>query len=144
MKRNLAIVLMVAAGLAAGAVLAAGKASEADKKKAAQAAAESWLKLVDEGKYAESWDQAAAFFKKAVTKDQWTQQIKNVREPMGKLASRAFKNATYTTTAPGAPDGQYVIIQFDASLANKKAAVETVTPMLDPDGQWRVSGYYIK
>ncbi|MGA9534411.1 MAG: DUF4019 domain-containing protein [Desulfobacterales bacterium] len=27
---------------------------------------------------------------------------------------------------------------------NKTSAVETITPMLDKDGQWRVSGYYIK
>jgi len=29
-------------------------------------------------------------------------------------------------------------------FANKKAAVETVTPMKDTDGQWRVSGYFIR
>ncbi|MGB5422961.1 MAG: DUF4019 domain-containing protein [Desulfobacterales bacterium] len=29
-------------------------------------------------------------------------------------------------------------------LENKASAVETITPMLDKDGQWRVSGYYIK
>lgn len=27
---------------------------------------------------------------------------------------------------------------------NKKSAIETVTPMMDKDGKWRVSGYYIK
>jgi hypothetical protein len=27
---------------------------------------------------------------------------------------------------------------------NKAAAVETVTPMADPDGAWRVSGYFIR
>jgi ribosomal protein S17E len=37
-----------------------------------------------------------------------------------------------------------VIIQYDSSFENKKSAVETVTPMLDKDGKWRVSGYYIK
>jgi len=42
------------------------------------------------------------------------------------------------------PDGDYVIIQFDTSFENKKSAIETVTPMLDKDGVWRVSGYYIK
>ena len=42
------------------------------------------------------------------------------------------------------PDGQYVVIQFTSSFENKKSAIETITPMLDPDGQWRVSGYYIK
>jgi len=29
-------------------------------------------------------------------------------------------------------------------LENKTSTVETITPMLDKDGQWRVSGYYIK
>ncbi len=45
---------------------------------------------------------------------------------------------------PGAPDGEYVVIQYDSSFEHKQAAVETVTPMLDKDGKWRVSGYYIK
>lgn len=44
----------------------------------------------------------------------------------------------------GAPDGEYVVIQFSASFANKKSALETITPMLGKDGKWRVSGYYMK
>jgi hypothetical protein len=45
---------------------------------------------------------------------------------------------------PGAPDGKYVVIRYETSFRNKKAATETVTPMLDADGRWRVSGYFIK
>jgi hypothetical protein len=63
---------------------------------------------------------------------------------LGKLLSRKLKSATYKTTMPGAPDGEYVVIQYDSSFEHKQAAVETVTPMLDKDGKWRVSGYYIK
>ena len=63
---------------------------------------------------------------------------------MGKLLSRKLKSATYKTTMPGAPDGEYVVIQYDSSFEHKQAAVETVTPMLGKDGKWRVSGYYIK
>ena len=63
---------------------------------------------------------------------------------MGKLLSRKLKSATYKTTMPGAPDGEYVVIQYDSSFEHKQAAVETVTPMLDKDGKWRVFGYYIK
>jgi ribosomal protein S17E len=37
-----------------------------------------------------------------------------------------------------------VVIQFDASFENKKSAIETVTPMLDKDGKWRVAGYYVE
>jgi len=55
-----------------------------------------------------------------------------------------MKATRYTTTLPGAPDGEHVVIQFDSSFTNKKTAVETITPMFDKDGVWRVSGYYIK
>ena len=48
-------------------VLLVSPALAADKPEdAAQTGAESWLKLVDDGKYAESWEQAAKLFKGAV------------------------------------------------------------------------------
>ncbi|HWN92533.1 MAG TPA: DUF4019 domain-containing protein, partial [Verrucomicrobiae bacterium] len=47
-------------------------------------------------------------------------------------------------TLPGAPDGEYVVIQYETAFENKASAVETITPMLDKDGSWRISGYYIK
>jgi hypothetical protein len=55
-----------------------------------------------------------------------------------------LKSRTYSTTLPGAPDGEYVVIQYQTSFANKKASVETVTPMREKDGRWRVSGYFIR
>ena len=113
-------------------------------KAAAQKSAEQWLALVDAGNYAESWKTAAGFFQAAVPQDQWGHTIATVRGPLGDLVSRKLKSAHYTKSLPGAPDGEYVVLQFDTSFANKKAAVETVTPMLDADGTWKVSGYYIK
>jgi hypothetical protein len=67
-----------------------------------------------------------------------------VRKPLGSLVSRKLKSAKYTKTLPGAPDGEYVVLQFATSFTNKKEAVETITPMLDKDGKWKVSGYFIK
>ena len=120
-------------------------ASASDKPEdTAQVAADSWLKLVDDGKYETSWDQAAKLFKGAVTKDQWKQAAAGVRGPLGKLVSRKVKSRAYTETVPGGPDGKYVIIQYEAAFEKKAAATETVTPMLDPDGTWRVSGYFIR
>jgi hypothetical protein len=119
-------------------------AEQADAEKAALAAAQAWLQLVDEGKYTESWNEASEYFKNAVTKEQWEQAVQAVREPLGKTISRKLKSKQYATSLPGAPDGEYVVIQFDSSFTNKKIAVETITPMLDTDGMWRVSGYYIK
>jgi hypothetical protein len=113
-------------------------------EKAAVTASGAWLSLVDEGNYAESWNQASALFKGAVTKDRWQQSLKAARAPLGKLMVRKLKSKQYTKTLPGAPDGEYIVIQYETTFENKKSAVETVTPMLDKDGKWRVSGYYIK
>jgi Protein of unknown function (DUF4019) len=113
-------------------------------ERAAVDSAIKWLRLVDASDYAASWDEAAQFFKNAVSKEQWTEKVKAVRAPLGKVNSRKLKSTTYKTSLPGAPDGQYVVIQFDSSFENKKSAVETVTPMMDKDGQWRVTGYFIR
>lgn len=115
-----------------------------DKEKAAVNASKAWLRLVDEGKYPESWDQAAQYFKNAITRQQWSTSLESVRSPLGKVLSRDLKSKQYTKTLPGAPDGEYVVIQYETSFNNKKHAIETLTPMLDKDGKWRVSGYYIK
>lgn len=120
------------------------RGDEAAKEQVAVSAAEKWLALIDAGQHAESWKSAAEYFRTAVKQEQWEQAIKGVRPPLGKLISRKVKSKTFKTSLPGAPDGEYVILEFESSFENKKAAVETVTPMKDKDGQWRVSGYFIK
>jgi len=118
--------------------------SDQDKEKAAVDASKAWLKLGDEGKYYESWDEAAQYFKNAITKEQWKTSLESVRSPLGKVLSRNLKSKKYTKTLPGAPDGEYVVIQYETSFQNKQQAIETITPMLDKNGKWKVSGYYIK
>jgi hypothetical protein len=110
----------------------------------AQQSSDAWLALVDSGKYADSWQEASQLFNAAVTKEQWQSALRASRDPLGKMLSRKLKSATYSKTLPGAPDGEYVVIQYESSFEHKQSAVETVTPMLDKDGKWRVSGYFIK
>jgi hypothetical protein len=119
-------------------------AQTVDQETEAVTAAEGWLALVDTGKYGESWKAASGFFKSAVPQGQWEQSLKAVRPPLGKLVSRKLSSKTHMTSLPGAPDGEYLVIQFETSFQNKKSAVETITPMKEKDGKWRVSGYYIK
>jgi len=106
--------------------------------------AQSWLKLVDSGDYSQSWVAASSQLKSAVTEQDFERQLNVVRGAVGPLLSRKLKSAEYRTTLPGAPDGQYFIFQYDSRFAGKASAVETVTTMLDKDGQWRVSGYFIR
>ena len=119
-------------------------AAESDAISKAQVAARSWLALTDSAKYGQSWDDAASFFRSAVSRSDWEKAIKGVRSPLGAVKTRRVKSSTFTRTLPGAPDGEYVVIVFESQFENKAVAVETVTPMHDKDGTWRVSGYFIK
>lgn len=142
MKKHAGVIVSMCLALA---MLTAQAAEEHQAEMdAAVAAAEAWLKLVDDGQYDASWDQSADYVKGVVKKEQWAQSMQGARQPLGALLSRKVTSSSYRTTLPGAPDGQYVVIQFETSFANKKEAVETVTPMLQEDGKWYVSGYYIR
>jgi hypothetical protein len=136
MKRNILLLIAV--------LLFLGCAAFSENTEPAVNSAKQWLAQVDAGNYDASWDNAAQYFKDAVSPARWAKMLSASRAPLGKVVSRKLKSATYTTTLPGAPDGQYVVVQYDSSFQHKNSAIETVTPMIDKDGQWRVSGYFIK
>lgn len=120
------------------------RAGDGDAVASAKLAAADWLALTDGGQYARSWDEAAALFKASVTKSDWERAVKGVRFPLGAVKSRKVRSAAFTRALPGVPDGEYVVIQYQTSFENKASAIETVTPMHEKDGAWRVSGYFIR
>jgi len=123
---------------------AAVRAQDAEAITKAQAAAGQWLALTDAERYAASWEQAAVLFRSAVSQPSWETSMRGARAPLGAVKARKLKSAQFTTALPGAPDGEYVVLQFNTQFENKASAVETVTPLKDEDGAWRVSGYRIR
>ena len=113
-------------------------------EKSATTAAQAWLGQIDAGNYGRSWKEASSYFQGAVTETKWTEALNGARKPLGKLVSRKLGKAQSATSLPGAPDGNYVVMQFDTSFSNKKSAVETVTFVQATDGKWKAAGYYIK
>lgn len=119
-------------------------AAEADPTAAAQGAAVKWLDLVDHGRYAESWDEAASYFRGAIARPAWEASLKGARAPLGAASARKLVSAVPKTSLPGVPDGEYVVIQYETRFEHKASSVETVTPMKEKDGSWKVSGYFVK
>ncbi len=103
-----------------------------------------WLKIVDSTNYEMSWETASDLFKKRVTKENWNKALVGVRKPLGNMITREIKSKKYKTSLPGVPDGEFVMIVYSTEFENKENSYETVTPMKDNDGKWRVSGYFIK
>lgn len=139
------IKLFVGIVLAIIVTLSANQAkTEETKEQIATQRAEAWLAIVDTAQYVESWNNASTYFKNAISQDKWIASMNAYRKPLGEKIERKLKSHQFMTSLPGAPDGEYVVIQFDTIFQNKKETIETITPMLEIDGTWRVSGYFIK
>lgn len=122
-------------------------AAPADNAAAVAAATESvtrWLALADAGNWSESWDQMAPASQAVGTKPVFTGAMSAARAQLGAVKARKLRSAVFTRSLPGAPAGEYVLVQYDSQFANQAAAVETLVPMRTPDGSWKVSGYNVR
>ncbi len=106
-------------------------------------AAVAWLAIVDAARYDESWDGAAEVFRSALPKAQWVAMVASARGKVGNMVSRKETSVQYARDLPQAPPGEYVVIRYSTRF-EKGLFTETVTPMKQQDGSWKVSGYYIK
>ena len=134
--------LVLAGFLLAVPGLGADPAADAVTK--GQAAVESWLTFADAGKYGESWDAGASMFQSAITRAAWEKAMNDARRPLGAVKSRKLKSATFATSLPEAPAGEYVIVQYDTVFEGSPGAVETVTAAHEKNGSWRAAGYFIR
>lgn len=131
----------------AAAIVCACTIAHADEEidvKPAMGVAEAWLASVDAGRYGASWEEAAPLFKEAMAKLRWETTIESVRAPLGTPINRKLRQAFYTRILPNAPEGEYVVIQYDTRFENRPLSTEIVTPMRGRDGTWKVSGYIIR
>ncbi len=136
--------LMSVAFLVALFATLAPMATQAEENPMATGAAQTWLQLVDSGDYGTSWDQAASYFRNGITKAEWEKNMNAFRTPLGSVISRQMLIAREVTKLPGAPDGVYLVVEFESAFVNKAKALETVTVLLEATGAWRVAGYYFR
>ncbi|HEY8380279.1 MAG TPA: DUF4019 domain-containing protein [Nannocystis sp.] len=110
----------------------------------ALAAAERWLALIDRGDAAASWAAAARLFQEAVDEPRWTQSLEAAQRPLGRPVARRIQSMNYATELPGAPDGEYVVLEYETTFEHKRKGAERVVMMKEPDGSWRAAGYYVR
>ena len=109
----------------------------------ARAAADAWLALIDGTQYEASWDSASALFRGAIARTAWQTAVLM----RGRRSARSVSGPC--SALPIAPSFRVYRrgIRRDAvwaEVSGDRKVVETVTPMKEHDGRWRVSGYYIR
>jgi len=106
-------------------------------------AAKKWLELLDTDKAGLAWDNASKQLKSVVKRDQFVAQMRGVRKPLGKLQSREAVKFGRANELPGAPAGDYTLIEFEAKYKNGKLAEQVVWSIEEGD-IWRVAGYFYR
>jgi len=123
---------------------AAGAQQPAGGEAQAVEAAKAFLAQVDAGNYGDTWNNLASAQKNLIGKDSWSSLVGTNRQRFGKLSSRRLESTEPSTTLPGAPDGQYVVLTYESVFGGKRSALEIVTTTLDEDGKWKVLRYALR
>lgn len=110
---------------------------------ASATSARKWLALIDAQKWNDSWREAGSMFRSQISQQGWASTIAPVRNPLGAPTSRSIGKITKTTSLPGAPSGEYELLEFQTNFANRRGAVETVV-LTKESTEWRVVGYFIR
>ncbi len=142
---TLAVILLLAMP---GSVFARQAGPRNDPHAADEIAAErqalGFLGYLDSGRYADSYAYTGMLIRNQLDQASFSSQVEQARAGTGPLQTRQLMDASYSTVVQGAPQGgQYVVLHYRTSFANRPDAVETLT-LAFAKGYWRVSGYYIK
>ena len=105
--------------------------------------AESWLSLLDAGRYGTAWEQAAPMFQEAMSRHRWETTLPGARDPLGGTLNRKMRQANLHSSLPNAPPGPYVVMQFDTRFEQRPLTTEIVTIQRVGE-RWMVSGYVIR
>lgn len=109
-----------------------------------ESSARSWLELLDDGKFKQSWEHASPLFKAKTSESEWIKLIDPMRTPRGGITARYIATAASTKTLSGFPEGEYIVLQFYTTFVKKGLALETVTLAKARDETWQALEYSIK
>ena len=105
--------------------------------------AQAWLELLDSSQFESSWDRTGNIFQARVSRSDWVEKIKAVRDPLGSNQVRNIRQCSEHETLPGAPDGIYAVLLFDSIFKNKRECIEKIV-IENTDQKWRVVGYFVQ
>lgn len=104
------------------------------------------LAVVDQSQLGPLYDGASTAARRAVTRDDFVNNISRQRQALGVPSSRIWWSVTRQVIPAGtdAPAGNYMSVRFATQFAGGRTVGELVSFRLDEDGTWRLAGYAIQ
>lgn len=136
MSALLALLLLPASPLSVvPAGMAGGAEAVTEPAAAAADAARTFLGLVDQGRWAESYAATGGQFRKLNTLARWSDVSQRVRPPLGKVLTREMIANEFV---PAPPHG-YQLVKFRSAYENGTVQAENLSLEWE-DGAWKVVG----
>ena len=110
---------------------------------AAEATAEHFLSSIDQADYEASWIDTSAVLRENVSRNDWVAHLRSTRDSLGPVSHRESVSVEFLDSLEDAPDGEYAILTYASSFADKREAMEVVALSLEATSTWKVVGYYI-
>lgn len=146
MTRALRSFLLLTAGLLCLALLSTPATAQdqeaqdpADQTEEAREAADAWLALFDANDIEATYDAAAEAFKTQVELQDWEAQAAQVKQAVGELDGRTYMETTYADELPQAPEGDYMIVQYETQYANLNVTEYVI--LVQEGDTWRMVGF---
>lgn len=110
---------------------------------ASQLAAETWLKMVDQGSYGNSWEAGALPLRLTMTRKEWISSMQAMRKSMGRPVERKIADIRLAQNPKNLARGNYMVFVFQTTFSSRHIAREILTLQQGRDSQWRVLTYLL-
>ncbi|MCY1443527.1 hypothetical protein D9M71_599500 [compost metagenome] len=116
-------------------------AAQSQDQESMHNAAKSFLRLVDEGRVEETWDQVGSVLQEQSSKVAWVAVVRAARASLGRPLQRVPKAFALTDELPDAPPGTYGFVVYTSGAGNHDEEMIVLQPV---EGDWKVVGYRVK
>lgn len=131
-------ILLAVAGPAYG----QSEENEAAAEEAAQAAAETWLELIDAEDYGKSWDAAGSLLQTRIAREEWVKKVMDLKDRVQQLSDRGLEVREYRDSISHAPrEGPFVLLKYHSSYDTGR--YEELLLTYREQNEWTVGGYQV-
>lgn len=109
----------------------------------AVAAAEHFARIIDSGDSSIAYNQASPLLRLTQDEQEFVTAIERARQLLGPVQQRQLTALRSIGIYPHFPDGDYLIVQFEARTLHKSKAAEVIL-MRHEANAWRVADYSIR
>lgn len=105
--------------------------------------AERFVVMLDNNHDRQAYEQTSALLQLQTQADTWIHEQRMTSKMLGNILNRRLFTVKARETYPGLPDGNYLIVAFEAETQHKAKAIEVLL-LKEESSDWQVCKYSIR